>query len=129
MEAPKKQEVISKVSRKALGNIGEDKAAVYLENAGYKIIFRNFRVQRGEIDIIALENNTVVFIEVKAWSAYSIENLEYGIDKRKQKKIIETAKYFLVKHREYSEAAVRFDVVFVDKKNITHITSAFTESL
>jgi putative endonuclease len=72
---------------------------------------------------------TLVFVEVKSWTAMDFENLEYSINAKKQKKIIETAKFFLQKHREYSEAAVRFDVVFVNADTITHLASAFTESV
>ncbi|GMO36362.1 MAG: YraN family protein [Termitinemataceae bacterium] len=110
------------------GKIGENRAAAFLEQAGFIIIARNFRCKTGEIDIVALHDQILVFIEVKAWSTYSVENLEYGINKKKQKKIIETAKLFLADHGKYRESTVRFDVVFVHADNITHIKSAFTEN-
>jgi len=110
-----------------LGKKGEDQAALTLEAAGMSIIARNFRSKRGEIDIIALDGETVVFIEVKAWSAFGIENLSYSLGPKKQGKIIETAKYFLSIHRQYNGRAVRFDVVFVGKEAVTHLASAFME--
>jgi len=109
------------------GRIGEDEAALFLANLGMKIIRRNFRYRSGEIDIIALDGDTVVFIEVKTWSVYGIEALEQGLDTKKQYRIIETAKYFLSSHREYRYMAVRFDVVFIAPKGITHLVSAFME--
>jgi putative endonuclease len=109
------------------GKRGEDRAAELLEAAGMSIVARNFRSREGEIDIIAREGETIVFVEVKTWSRYGIEELRYGLDPKKQRRIIETAKYFLTVHREYNGMAVRFDVVFVGKEGITHLVSAFME--
>jgi putative endonuclease len=109
------------------GSLGEDEAALFLEKKGMKIIGRNFRYRSGEIDIIALEEDKLIFVEVKTWSVYGIEALEQGIDIKKQRRIIETAKYFLSSHREYRYMAVRFDVVFIAPKGITHLVSAFLE--
>jgi putative endonuclease len=109
------------------GRAGEAAAALYLEEKGLKILERNFRGRTGEVDIIALEGETLVFIEVKAWSAFGIDALEQGLNDKKQRRIIETAKYFLASHREYRYMAVRFDVVFVAAEGITHLASAFME--
>ncbi|MDR1286472.1 MAG: YraN family protein [Treponema sp.] len=109
------------------GRKGEERAAVFLEGKGMKILARNLRSGRGEADIVALDGGTVVFAEVKTWSAYGIEELRYGINREKQRRIIETAKYFLLSHREYKCMAVRFDVVFIGPQGITHLVSAFTE--
>jgi len=81
------------------------------------------------VDIIAREGGTLVFAEVKAWGAYGIESLEWAVDARKQRRIIETAKHFLASHRQYRYMAVRFDVVFVSPQGITHLASAFTEQV
>lgn len=94
-----------------------------------RIVERNFRSNRGEIDIIALEGETLVFIEVKAWNFYSYGEMEYGIGPQKRRRIIETAKYFLSVHREYNSMALRFDVVFIAPETISHIPSAFMEQL
>ena len=110
-----------------LGKDGEKNAVETLTAAGMKIIDQNFCCKEGEIDIIALDGETVVFTEVKAWSAYGFENLSYSIGPKKQRRIVETAKYFLSIHRQYNGRAVRFDVVFVGKEAFTHIVSAFME--
>jgi putative endonuclease len=125
-----------------LGKVGEEQAAAALETAGMEIINRNYRSKAGEIDIIALDGETIVFVEVKAWSVYGIENLQYSIDLKKQNKIIKTAKYFLSENRKYSNMAIRFDVIFVKNNKefkesggfkessgfqFTHLASAFTE--
>jgi putative endonuclease len=116
-----------KTGSSAAGRTGEAKAATALENAGMTIIGKNVRSPRGEVDIIALDGDTIVFIEVKSWSTYGIEELQYGINLKKRRRIIETAKYFLALHREYNGMAVRFDVVFVGKDALTHLASAFME--
>ena len=111
------------------GMEGENAAAAFLEAKGLLIVERNFRFARGEVDIIALDGETLVFAEVKAWSAYGIDALEYAIDSKKQRKIIETSKYFLSMNRKYKYMAIRFDVIFISPRGITHLASAFTEGI
>jgi len=109
------------------GRAGEEAASGYLEKKGMRILERNFRSRTGEVDIIALDGETVIFAEVKTWSAYGIDALEQSLDSKKRRKIIETSKYFLSLHREYKYMAIRFDVIFISPEGITHIASAFTE--
>jgi putative endonuclease len=111
------------------GRQGERKAAAVLEQAGMSIIARNVRFNSGEIDLVALDGEVVVFVEVKSWMAYGFEDLRFGINKKKQRRIIETAKHFLSVHREYNCMALRFDVVFIDPETTTHIAAAFTEHI
>ncbi|MDR1029859.1 MAG: YraN family protein [Treponema sp.] len=115
------------VNKSQKGREGEARAAVFLEAAGMRIIARNVRSKAGEIDLVALDGDTIVFIEVKTWSVYPIEELYYGIDEKKQRRIIETAKHFLFSHRKYNGMVVRFDVVFIGPELITHLVSAFME--
>ena len=109
------------------GRKGEERAAVVLEAAGMQILAKNVRSRHGEVDIVAVDGETIVFIEVKAWSVYGLEDLQYGLDLKKQRKIIKTAKYFLSANRKYNKMAIRFDVIFVNKDTVTHLASAFTE--
>jgi putative endonuclease len=109
------------------GREGENRAAAALEEAGMRIIARNFRGPRGEIDLVALDGDTVVFIEVKNWSYYGFEDLRYAIDRKKQRRIIETAKYFIASNRKYKGMAFRFDALFVEPARVTHLASAFME--
>jgi putative endonuclease len=111
------------------GRDGETRAAAFLEKAGMNIIARNVRSQYGEIDLIAQDGTTIVFVEVKTWSVYSVDDLQYSINEKKQYRIIETAKQFLVSRPEYNDRAVRFDVVFIGPSATTHLVSAFTEWL
>jgi len=109
------------------GRAGEDTAASYLEEKGIKILEKNFRSRMGEIDIIALDGETLIFVEVKNWSHYGIDALEQAINTKKRHKIIETSKYFLSLHRKYRYMAIRYDVIFISSEGITHLASAFTE--
>ena len=109
------------------GRDGEEAAAAHLKKNGMQILERNFRSQSGEVDIIAMDGKVIVFAEVKTWSSYGIDALEQSLDAKKQRKIIETAKYFLSVHREYRYMAIRFDVIFISPLGITHLASAFTE--
>jgi len=109
------------------GRAGEAAAALLLQEKGMRILERNFRSRTGEVDIIALDGQILVFTEVKTWSALGIDALEQALDSKKQRKIIETSKYFLSLHREYRYMAIRFDVIFISPEGITHLASAFTE--
>jgi putative endonuclease len=114
------------------GRDGEKRAREALEKQGMRIITANFHSPKGEVDIIARDGDTIAFIEVKAWSSFGLEDLQYGINEKKRRRIIETAKYFLAGHREYNEMAIRFDVVFVspgaiDGASVRHLASAFVE--
>ncbi|MCL2215094.1 MAG: YraN family protein [Treponema sp.] len=114
---------------RAAGKKGEELAASALVSAGMEIIARNFYSKYGEVDIIAIDGETIVFVEVKAWASIDFDNLRYSLDTKKQSKIIKTAKYFLFENRKYSNMSIRFDVVFVQNNQVTHLASAFTESV
>jgi putative endonuclease len=115
------------VNKSVVGREGEEKAAAVLKKSGMSIIARNVRSKAGEIDLVALDGDDLVFVEVKNWAAYGFEELRRGLDKKKQRRIIETAKFFLAVHREYNGMAVRFDVVFIGPETVTHLVSAFME--
>jgi putative endonuclease len=109
------------------GKEGENRAVKALQEAGMSIIARNFRSQQGEIDIIALDGETLVFVEVKAYSRFGLESLAYSVSQKKQRRIIETAKYFLLINRQYYGRAIRFDIVFIGNETVSHLASAFME--
>ncbi len=114
------------------GTDGEDKAVGFLISENYSIVARNWRTRYGEIDIIAFKDDTLVFAEVKALPSGQLETLAHELNKRKQKKIVETAKFFLLNHREYSNSKIRFDVLVVDMPSLPsvyHIVDAFSEQI
>ena len=115
-----------------IGNEGEDKACAYLIDNSYRIIERNFRTRSGEIDIIAHKDDVLVFVEVKTLPSGNAEILAHELDLRKQRKIVKTANFFLLKHREYNNSKIRFDVIVIDMPNLPsvyHIQDAFSEFL
>ena len=114
----------------SVGKCGEDKANEYLKSLDYKVIARNFRRPGGEIDIIALDKDILVFIEVKTLPSGNIETLGYELNLRKQKRIIETSKRFLEMNRQYNDSIIRFDVLVIDMPgfpSVYHIKDAFSE--
>ena len=120
----------SENSPRTVGNRGEDKACAYLLQNSYCIIERNWRTRYGEIDIIAKKDDVLIFVEVKTLPSGSPETLSHELDFRKQKKIIKTANFFLLKHREYNNSKIRFDVLVIDMPNLPsvyHIQDAFSE--
>ena len=103
-----------------IGKLGENEAAKYLQEKGYKILDKNFSCKRGEIDIIALEKDEIVFIEIK-----SRENTKYGlpseaVDKRKLEHIYKTAEYYLYTRNLQSQKC-RIDVIEIYIKENTII--------
>ena len=67
-------------TRKETGNQGEDRASEYLIEKGYEVLFRNYRTKTGEIDIISLIDETIVFVEVKTLPNGTPELLSHVLD-------------------------------------------------
>ena len=110
---------------------GERRAADFYEKNGYQIVGRNFRTRFGEIDLIAQKGETLVFSEVKALPSGNPEILAEELGQRKRRKIVETAKYFLKNHRQYSNKLIRFDAVVIDMpgfESVRLIENAFSEN-
>jgi putative endonuclease len=105
------------------GKSGEDKAAAFLKKQGYVILTRNYRAKTGEIDIIAEKSNVLVFIEVKTRDTNTYGVGYESVTHTKQAKIIRTAQQYLLENN--LEKLCRFDVISIDKDNITHIENAF----
>ena len=120
------------VSTKNVGDKGEEKACAFLIQNSYRILERNWRTRSGEIDIIAEKDDVLVFVEVKALPSGNAETLSHELDLRKQRKIIKTANFFLLKHRKYNNSKIRFDVIVIDMPglpSVYHIQDAFSEFL
>ncbi|MCR4580457.1 MAG: YraN family protein [Treponema sp.] len=118
------------MNTRSLGNEGENRACLYLEEKGYKIIDRNWRTQRGEIDIIAYKENTIVFVEVKTLPNGTLDMIQKELNHQKQQRILKTSKCYLLNHRQYNDSYVRFDVIVIDMpglEEVYHIENAFSE--
>ena len=107
-----------------LGNLGEHKAAVYLHNLGYKLLMLNFATPFGELDIVARDGQTLVFVEVKERATNAYGGPVAAITKRKQAKIARTAAQFIKAHALKYDS-IRFDVVAILDGKVEHIKNAF----
>jgi putative endonuclease len=94
------------------GKEGEEIASAFLKKNGYRISDINFRCSLGEIDIVARENKTIVFIEVKTRKSKKLGYPEQAVGIRKQKKMSQLALWYLQK-RKIADVAARFDVVAI----------------
>lgn len=93
------------------GRAAEDAAAELLRQRGYQILLRNYRTHRGEIDIIARDGGTIVFVEVKARRSGWTRSLE-AVDFRKRRRLVRAALEFAATRR-LAGVTLRFDVVSV----------------
>ncbi len=100
-------------SRKELGDTGEEIAVKFLKKHGMKILDRNFKTDMGEIDIVALDKGTVVFVEVKTRTSNAKGYPEQAVDRGKLGRIEATGKIFL-KYYKDRNAKWRIDVVAVE---------------
>lgn len=113
-----------------LGKRGELAAAKYLKKLGYKIIAQGSRFKRGEIDVIAVDGQTVVFAEVKTRSKLDEDSPAAAVDLEKQRRLTRSALLFSKKHGLLNTAA-RFDVISIywpkeaKRPEIEHIKNAF----
>ncbi len=97
---------------KLLGRSGEDRAAKHLAKLGYRVLERNYRTKQGEIDLIALDGDTVVFVEVKTRTSDAYGAPELAVDLRKQGRMVKAALGYL-KQKKLHQMASRFDVVAI----------------
>ncbi|HEY6394868.1 MAG TPA: YraN family protein [Candidatus Binataceae bacterium] len=99
-------------ARLALGRKGEKIAERHLKRRGYRIIARNYRVAGGEIDLVAMDGDTLVFVEVKTRHGRGAGMPEEAVDARKQNRMRRAAEFFALQYRA-GERAMRFDVVAI----------------
>ena len=121
------------MNNKSKGNFIETQAAAYLSREGYDILARNYAYQGGELDIVARDGHTIVFVEVKSVWNNQQGNPSARVNGLKQKKIWKTACHFLHTQKEFApkgfEEPCRFDVlsarVYQQPLQFTHIKNAF----
>jgi putative endonuclease len=95
------------------GTAGEERACAYLQRQGLTILERNFRCRVGEIDVVAREGDSVVFVEVKVRGDASHGTAVEAVTPAKRRRVIRAAQLWAARHGE-SESPVRFDVVGID---------------
>lgn len=116
--------------KKTLGQRGEAAAAKHLRRLGYKIVARGDRFGPGELDLVAVDRRTVVFVEVKTLRSSDLGHPADAVTAAKQRRLTRLAVTFLKRHRLLDYPA-RFDVVAVTwpddcrRPKIEHIKNAF----
>ncbi|MFI5168505.1 MAG: YraN family protein [Thermoanaerobaculales bacterium] len=114
-------------ARRGTARWGEALAAAFLRLKGYRVEARNWRCSLGEIDIIARDRGTLVFVEVKARTGESAGPPEEAVDQRKQRRLIQLAQAYLAKCT--GQPACRFDVIAIKGTfplpRIRHFRDAF----
>jgi len=101
-------------ARQNLGKSGENLAAAELELREYAIIERRYRTAHGEIDIIAQDGETMVFVEVRRKTTGEFGTAAESVTPAKQRRVIRMAVAYLALHGLYDRCPVRFDVVAID---------------
>lgn len=111
----------------SFGKLGEENAATFLREKGYKILQRNYRFKKSEIDLICFYDNLLVFVEVKTRSSKSFGNPESFVSQNQQEAIIRAAEEFMLETGW--EGDIRFDIVAIYKKGhleeLEHFQDAF----
>ncbi|MGN6402145.1 MAG: YraN family protein [Flavisolibacter sp.] len=95
-----------------LGKLGEQLAAEYLTQHHYTVLYRNWRHSYHEIDIIALKNNTLHFVEVKLRSSKNFGMPEENVTKKKFRFLTQAAEEFLFQHQQYKH--IQFDILSIN---------------
>lgn len=118
------------IRRKLLGRQGEEAAARYLEKNSYQVLCRNYSCRLGEIDIVARERETIVFVEVRSRSSDDYGLPQESVTSRKKMKLRQLAWHYL-KAAGKTGAGFRFDVIALlfdgdgRVKKLEHIENAF----
>lgn len=116
--------------RRSLGRRGEDAAALYLERCGMEVVERNWRCRFGEADIVAFDDGTLVFVEVKTRQGVSCGLPEDAVTPEKRARYERIAAMYL-EQMEPTDCPVRFDVIAIlvigeDRALLRHHRSAFS---
>ncbi len=114
--------------KKEIGDAGEELARLYLMEQGYTILERNWQFGHLEIDIIALKDNTLAFVEVKTRASESFGEPQTAVNKQKQKNIIRAANSYILRNGYTHEA--RFDIISIVKNaqetKLEHLQDAYS---
>ena len=107
------------------GKEGEEMAVLHLVKKGYKIVARNYRYKKSEIDIIATKDKSIVFVEVKTRTNSFFQEPELSVTLSKQKQITKGANFYIQEND--LDMDIRFDIVAITlfENKINHIKGAF----
>ena len=97
----------------AFGIWAEQLAQRYLQQQGFTLLVQGYCCRYGEIDLIMVNAEQLIFVEVKARASTTFGEASESISFYKQRKVIRTAEYFLLEHAEYQDFSCRFDVICI----------------
>lgn len=115
------------MTNKHLGNTGEEYAALYLQQQGYHILHRNWRIGHCEIDLITQVEDMIVFVEVKTRKSTRYGFPEESVSEKKMERLLKAAREYLLSH---PSRKIRFDVISIllnhgEVRDFLHIRDAF----
>lgn len=113
------------MNKRSIGKEFEQRAVDFLQDKGYLILERNYQCKFGEIDIIALDREYLVFVEVKYRKNRESGYPEEAVNYQKQRKISKTAGYYCLQKNILENVCCRFDVIAIDAGEIRHYENAF----
>lgn len=105
---------MSATSKQISGRLAEDAAQQYLQRHGLRLLCRNWTCRSGELDLVMLDGDTVVFVEVRYRRHVGWGGALESIDVHKQQKLIKAAQLFLVKENRWAKHPCRFDVIAIE---------------
>ena len=98
----------------ARGLLWESRAATYLERHGLAILSRGYRCRLGELDLVCLDDRQLVIVEVRARSGNAVCSAVESVDAHKRRRIVQATRHLLMRHAQWQNAVIRFDVVAFD---------------
>lgn len=112
------------MNKRAKGTYFEEKAEKYLEDKGYEILERNYRIRRAEIDLIAKNENTIVFVEVKYRKTSNYGYAQEAVNRKKQQKIYLAAQFYITE-KNLTNYDIRFDIISINNNKLDWIQDGF----
>ncbi|MDO4303503.1 MAG: YraN family protein [Bacillota bacterium] len=113
------------MNKREIGKEYEQAAASYLEDNGFRILERNFRCRQGEVDLVGIHQDCLVFVEVKYRKNDRAGSPEEAVNYRKQIRICKTSDYYRLIHPWHGSRQVRYDVVAICADDIRWHQNAF----
>jgi len=120
--------IFRRSDNKNLGKQGEGVAVEFLKKQGYRVVERNYRTRKGEIDVVCEHSGCIIFVEVKTRRSLAFGHPEEAVDERKQRRMAQIAVDYLTENSLWGKVDCRFDVVAIFEDNprsLKHIVDAF----
>jgi len=110
------------------GRVWEERVYEYLAQHGLKILKHSYHCRFGELDLVCADGDTLAIVEVRSRAAGSIASALETVDARKRRKLIQTTRHLLMRHPEWAERPVRFDIVAIDSSDTCNAQYAWIKN-